>query len=1346
MVLGLLVATECPAVQVRLATYNVLFGVGTPGSAEYLAVRSILQRVNPDIIGFQELLNTDYENWVTLAADLGYPYIVYGPSYGPLTGSQRLGFFSRYPVKSSAEVTEYPGATELTRYPLRVTITVPGALNPFSVYTVHLKASSGSANQFRRAIEGRRVLSNLVTFISNNPLESEYAIIGDFNEDVANSQTTSFSSLPTELPSSYTLGPDVLFPVIYRLFPTDRFTAAGLQPLTVRQEDSTSENTYSSGGRLDYLLFSEDIRENPYGAPVGEIYNSTRDDGVGGLPKFGNPLPSTTSATASDHFLVFTDFNMIDVLPCVNPVLFISEIADHPTAGASYIELFNSGSAPLSVSNYAVVVYIDGVTPVQIPFSATVAAGKTFVIAANAPAFQSAFPGKTADLTSTNLLLIDGNDVVALRNANNRIIDIFGVPGEPAGSNDFTMDWAYPTSRVMRLPGISDPYPAWSASEWVIGSITSGTPGSHDACDNASVYFDSTTSIPSAPGTGDLVRISASAVPNFVASNLALTAHWTINNGALATLPMTKTTNGSWQTATFFPGATNGSLWTWYVTAAFSGPGAGTVTSGVNQYTFPLPPITSGSYRPRFNEVEPDDASTDDREFIELIGPAGLNLTGYRIAHHNGSDTQDALIWNFVIPSFVIPDDGIVDIHGTPLGFCILSTPGFSAQVANVDINTIPSTMQNGPDALILYDPSSNIVDAITWGGAGDTAIDDPGTVVTNGNPEANNFLHQLTADTTDNTHQAPNNVLGDPGSGWRRTVATPGAINIGQTSGYIRIRGSGIGDQDLDSFADDIDNCPDVFNPIQTDLDNDGIGDACDPDRDGDTIPDLSDNCPSTLNHDQYDLDGDSIGDACDPDRDNDGIENDEDLCPDASDPLQADLDGDGVGDLCDTDDDGDGIPDSTDNCPAMANPLQQDLDADGIGDICDADRDGDGVPDISDNCPINYNPQQTDGNSNGIGDACEQDSDLDGVPDLSDNCPNTPNANQLDNDGDGTGDACDSCTGSIIQTNLITTGFSAGIPAGWSIITNGQARQGWRFDDPLFRGNRTGGTGLFAIVESAISLRNAQLATELRSRPVDLRNVSVALLSFKTFFDYRTGRSNEVADVDISTKGASGPWSNVWRRTTDASGQFTIDISAFAGSSNVMIRFNYYNAYQEYYWQIDDVLLACQACTPPPDTDGDGIPDPIDNCPSQPNANQSDLDLDGLGDVCDADRDGDGLPDAWELQHFANHTGADAALDSDYDGVSNGDEFIAGTDPTNAMSRLTVETLPSLDSLHLVLIPETATGRLYSIQWHSGLNPEGGWQDGGLQKTGTGAAVTFSITNGEPLLFYRAGATILP
>jgi Tol biopolymer transport system component len=49
-------------------------------------------------------------------------------------------------------------------------------------------------------------------------------------------------------------------------------------------------------------------------------------------------------------------------------------------------------------------------------------------------------------------------------------------------------------------------------------------------------------------------------------------------------------------------------------------------------------------------------------------------------------------------------------------------------------------------------------------------------------------------------------------------------------------------------------------------------------------------------------------------------------------------------------------------------------------------------------------------------------------------------------------------------------------------------------------------------------------------------------------------------------------------------------------------------------------------------PDTDGDGVPDQLDNCPLVPNSDQTDTDGDGVGDACDQQTCGDGVIEGTE------------------------------------------------------------------------------------------------------------------
>jgi hypothetical protein len=81
--------------------------------------------------------------------------------------------------------------------------------------------------------------------------------------------------------------------------------------------------------------------------------------------------------------------------------------------------------------------------------------------------------------------------------------------------------------------------------------------------------------------------------------------------------------------------------------------------------------------------------------------------------------------------------------------------------------------------------------------------------------------------------------------------------------------------------------------------------------------------------------------------------------------------------------------------------------------------------------------------------------------------------------------------------------------------------------------------------------------------------------------------------------------------------------------------------------------------------DSDGDGFTDSNDNCPADPNLEQIDIDNDNLGDICDTDIDGDGIPNDWETDNGLDPEADDAAADKDDDDLSNLEEYTLLTDP---------------------------------------------------------------------------------
>ena len=331
-----LLITGVSAVPLRVVTFNieanrndrgfVTNSLNDPGTNDYNTVRDILARINADVVCMQEIAQSDVSGGTNsdvhaLAAELGLPHVLVPSNTGVFDTNLQNVILSRYPFETVDEIgsTDYlesigvvgidsdRAPREMTRAIAAVVVEVPGARDPVTILTLHNKSGTGLDDRFRRAVE----LARLRDYFDRNGLNASDNIIltGDFN---LSSSTTTFSSEPNSLITSFNRGTDIPLPITYSTDP-DFYFPAPFNLLAVDARDiNGGDATFQFGGSvIDFLLPS------PAVTVVGsEIYRTDLDtSNTQGLPKVGNPLPFETSAEASDHWAVFGDFELADGIP-----------------------------------------------------------------------------------------------------------------------------------------------------------------------------------------------------------------------------------------------------------------------------------------------------------------------------------------------------------------------------------------------------------------------------------------------------------------------------------------------------------------------------------------------------------------------------------------------------------------------------------------------------------------------------------------------------------------------------------------------------------------------------------------------------------------------------------------------------------------------------------------------------------------------------------------------------------------------------------------------------------------------------------------------------------------------
>ncbi|HOK80226.1 MAG TPA: clostripain-related cysteine peptidase [bacterium] len=155
----------------------------------------------------------------------------------------------------------------------------------------------------------------------------------------------------------------------------------------------------------------------------------------------------------------------------------------------------------------------------------------------------------------------------------------------------------------------------------------------------------------------------------------------------------------------------------------------------------------------------------------------------------------------------------------------------------------------------------------------------------------------------------------------------------------------------------------------------------------------------------------------------------------------------------------------------------------------------------------------------------------------------------------------------------------FDSGIPADWTIVDGNNDNMTWTTTNPK---NRVISNldSPFAIVDSDWAGRvwmNEQIIT--RSVSID-----ASKRIFLAFDHYFKSYGSEIADVDIKVD--SDQWKNILSyQYQDAAGFLILPLNPYinkAGTTQIQIRWNYQNAYDAYYWAIDNIRILQESGIP--------------------------------------------------------------------------------------------------------------------------------------------------------------------
>lgn len=304
----LCIATSFPQFTAKVMTYNVLNYPGSSGPERNPYFRTILTATNPDILVIGEIVdevafNTFRDSVIKkVSSDYSWGTFKDGrdSDHGIFYKSSKFNFISNDTISTALRViNQFVVTSRLT-------------LDTLIIYAVHLKASSGSANELLRAAE----VDSLRKVTNKLHAGANFLVLGDFN--IYKSSEAAYTKLLNTTAPGYFI--DYL---------KDSLSGTWANALYSRYHTQSPRTRSFQGGatggmddRFDMVLMSQTIMDNGGITFVPGSYTAYGNDGNHYNDSINRPPNTAVGQTiadaihyASDHIPVFVTLSFDTPLP-----------------------------------------------------------------------------------------------------------------------------------------------------------------------------------------------------------------------------------------------------------------------------------------------------------------------------------------------------------------------------------------------------------------------------------------------------------------------------------------------------------------------------------------------------------------------------------------------------------------------------------------------------------------------------------------------------------------------------------------------------------------------------------------------------------------------------------------------------------------------------------------------------------------------------------------------------------------------------------------------------------------------------------------------------------------------